>query len=834
MPPKKRVKERPKPVVRPRKSVPMPVLPTRRPPTLRSSIGASSSSSVLQPSNRTSSSSTQRSSTAASSSSAVSPSSSALRSSTVASTSSSVLQASAVASSPPAVVTDDASQNSRGSGKQLPKRRLSQSEDEDEDSEIDDENEEESAIDPFSIDSDVDDDAYFDQDAFSASEERERSLTPTLLFREALHPLLSPQPSRPIFPPILRPERSNDSTGDLPPDPNPPPEAPGVWKLYFKAGQKKIGGQMQWKLICGQPHCNSVFSPKSSSSTLNYHFKKAHRSVYTELKGGHRNGEDVTMTQTSIRDSMSTIPSNKVILTSALNWLVSDMQPFSVLDSDYFRAFIRLFNSSLTIPCGRTARTGLLDHRLMLTERLKTLLDRSCISGSMTIDSWTSDAGKPFMSFTFQWLDSNFHQHECALDMAPQPYPHTAFAMAGLIREIIFKWDLNLMINSITTDSARAVENACAMSSLPRIPCLAHSVHNAIKSTLEVDEHYDIRSLVDSVHKLCKLFHSSPKMTQLLQGSQERLNPTSRALVVMMDVVTRWNSTLTMLERARHLLKSMEDVLQRLSDGDEADPVAAAKLRERLPAPASWRRIDILIEILKPMFRTTQIFSSSENGTLATMAPWVMSIAAQLRGMEIEVGPMADFRDDLVIELENRVELTDTVIVASAFHPSFHNLWYIRDEDRVGLIKTKIRAECMRLADREPVPEAAPSNPVEAISHKDSVFAYLETDEDRIPTPVTARDEATRYFARPRERAIVDPFHWWRENKDEYPLMAQLARKYLAMPATSVASERMFSFAGNTVTDKRTRLTSDTVSDIVFSHYASKCISSANDKGFNV
>ena len=78
------------------------------------------------------------------------------------------------------------------------------------------------------------------------------------------------------------------------------------------------------------------------------------------------------------------------------------------------------------------------------------------------------------------------------------------------------------------------------------------------------------------------------------------------------------------------------------------------------------------------MFRTTQVFSSSENGTLATMAPWVMSIAAQLRDMNIEIILMAEFRDDLVIELENRVELTDTVMIASVFHPSFHSLWYIR------------------------------------------------------------------------------------------------------------------------------------------------------------
>lgn len=57
--------------------------------------------------------------------------------------------------------------------------------------------------------------------------------------------------------------------------------------------------------------------------------------------------------------------------------------------------------------------------------------------------------------------------------------------------------------------------------------------------------------------------------------------------------------------------------------------------------------------------------------------------------------------------------------------------------------------------------------------------------------------------------------------------MAKIARKYLAIPATSVASERMFSFAGGVCTDRRNRLSDDTVSDIVFCNYASRCLTEA-------
>lgn len=62
----------------------------------------------------------------------------------------------------------------------------------------------------------------------------------------------------------------------------------------------------------------------------------------------------------------------------------------------------------------------------------------------------------------------------------------------------------------------------------------------------------------------------------------------------------------------------------------------------------------------------------------------------------------------------------------------------------------------------------------------------------------------------------TDPLVWWKTREKEFLFLSQLARKYLSIPATSVPSERLFSDAGNTISAKRTSLSSSLVSQMLF------------------
>lgn len=61
-----------------------------------------------------------------------------------------------------------------------------------------------------------------------------------------------------------------------------------------------------------------------------------------------------------------------------------------------------------------------------------------------------------------------------------------------------------------------------------------------------------------------------------------------------------------------------------------------------------------------------------------------------------------------------------------------------------------------------------------------------------------------------------DPISWWKQNFTKYPRLTVLVRHYLAIPATSVPSERIFSSAGFILTKLRNKLSSSCVDQIFF------------------
>ncbi|KAI2644214.1 E3 SUMO-protein ligase ZBED1 [Labeo rohita] len=77
--------------------------------------------------------------------------------------------------------------------------------------------------------------------------------------------------------------------------------------------------------------------------------------------------------------------------------------------------------------------------------------------------------------------------------------------------------------------------------------------------------------------------------------------------------------------------------------------------------------------------------------------------------------------------------------------------------------------------------------------------------------------EMMMYKSLPTISVDTDPLAWWKMHADEMFLLANAARKYLCVPATSVPSERMFSTGGHILSPQQSRLSPENL--LTFLHH---------------
>ncbi|XP_025197933.1 zinc finger BED domain-containing protein 4-like [Melanaphis sacchari] len=85
--------------------------------------------------------------------------------------------------------------------------------------------------------------------------------------------------------------------------------------------------------------------------------------------------------------------------------------------------------------------------------------------------------------------------------------------------------------------------------------------------------------------------------------------------------------------------------------------------------------------------------------------------------------------------------------------------------------------------------------------------------------------ELDKYLSLPSVSLHCNPLKWWKLFHSEFPTLAKLATKYLCIQGTSVLSERIFSCAGNVITDHRSSLSPEHAEELIFLSMNAKYVS---------
>lgn len=208
-------------------------------------------------------------------------------------------------------------------------------------------------------------------------------------------------------------------------------------------------------------------------------------------------------------------------------------------------------------------------------------------------------------------------------------------------------WDIQSLIVSVTSDSAAVMVRAAEIAGIPHVACFAHCLHNSVKKALEEGQH--LNDLIEKCHDLAKFFHHSPKMAAALYRHQDELDSPLDSVMVVMDVVTRWNSTLLMIWR---LVRLRNPIVLFFDEVQDKDKHVKEKLKPLMLSGAEWGIIEELVKVLELAEKMTLIFSSASKGLAASLYPWVVMIQDELNMMELKSETADVFQRDLKQQLQ--------------------------------------------------------------------------------------------------------------------------------------------------------------------------------------
>jgi hypothetical protein len=184
---------------------------------------------------------------------------------------------------------------------------------------------------------------------------------------------------------------------------------------------------------------------------------------------------------------------------------------------------------------------------------------------------------------------------------------------------------------------------------------------------------------------------------------------------------------------------------------------------------------------------------------------------------------------------------TKNQVLATLLDPRTKSLNFFPDEEAKAVML--LQEYCLALAlQQQHARVSSPTDKHKAKSsskevRKDAFDLFMEKTTQHTQSSVSANNEDTsetevirhrieiewsEFYKealidhRDNDQNLQDPLPWWRSRIAKYPLLSEVARRVLAIPATSAASERMFSTAGLTISKHRSNLNGTTAALLIW------------------
>jgi hypothetical protein len=306
-----------------------------------------------------------------------------------------------------------------------------------------------------------------------------------------------------------------------------------VWKYFYKRPHFAPGHN-----VCKT--CSTKYELTTSVTTLRKHLKL--HQLYAPSK------KQSTMTRMDSFNRQEQDEHTKYLV----QWIICDLQPFSVVDNSYFREFINYFCPRYIVPERHQIKDLII--KRYNARRTKIINDLDQIEGrcSLTADMWTSMNREAYLGITIHYINSNWHLCNFLLDIIPFTTRHTGKNIAQEIVHILDEFNVSDKILALTTDNgsamvvcgreiANALNTELSSMNFSHYRCAAHVLNLGVKQGLQL-----VSNSVDKIRGLMIKIKNSTLLCNQLRTFCNIKEITYHKPIL--DVETRWNSTYYMLK----------------------------------------------------------------------------------------------------------------------------------------------------------------------------------------------------------------------------------------------------------------------------------------------
>ncbi|CAI2197258.1 670_t:CDS:1, partial [Funneliformis geosporum] len=195
--------------------------------------------------------------------------------------------------------------------------------------------------------------------------------------------------------------------------------------------------------------CNFMFSNKSGNSSIERHLKR-HNIIVPKVK----KQSILNFKCTNPWPEKEKLERDQIVVI----WVISDQQPFRVVENKNFIKMINTFDPRYTIPNRHQIKAMVIQEFNKRCSNIGYDLRKIPEKVAFTADMWTSTlSSEAYLGLTIHYIDQNWVLQRFLLNIIPFKIRHSGINIASSISNILGEFNLISKAIALTTDNESAM-----------------------------------------------------------------------------------------------------------------------------------------------------------------------------------------------------------------------------------------------------------------------------------------------------------------------------------------------------------------------------------------